>query len=366
MPIEIEAQQPATEVIETPVEGVQTQEAVGEQKPTSMEDTIRNAYRASLKQEAPDKTVIGKPRDPTGKFIKTTEQAEAEAVEGEAAEVTEQVEPVAKVEAKPTDLAPNTWKKEAAAVFAKLPEEAKQEIHRREQNFHAGLNQYKEAATFGQSIASELLPFRDTIQQLGVDPKTIVRDMGQAWHTLVKGSPEQKAGVMLQIAKTYGIDIASLGTVQQQDPAAQVNDPRLSEALQQIQQIRTHLTSQERQRADAEYQSQIDVVNKFGSNASNEHFNLVREDMAALIESGRATDLQDAYDKAIWANPEVRAKLLEKQNQQLAQKQAAEAAAARKAAGANVVKRGALPTPTKPGTIEDTIRAEYRRLNGAA
>jgi hypothetical protein len=81
-----------------------------------------------------------------------------------------------------------------------------------------------------------------------------------------------------------------------------------------------------------------------------------------VIQSSGLQGLQEAYDKAIWMVPEVRDKLLAKQDQERRAKEAEQAAAARKAAAANVRPRGTPPAAQKPGSMEDTIRATYREL----
>jgi len=106
-------------------------------------------------------------------------------------------------------------------------------------------------------------------------------------------------------------------------------------------------------------------IGQFGKDPKHEHFEAVRQEMGRLIQAGSAQTLQDAYDKAFWSLPETRAQLLEKETQERSKRQAEEAAAARKAALANVTRRGTPPTVQKPGSMDDTIRSEYRRLSGA-
>jgi hypothetical protein len=69
----------------------------------------------------------------------------------------------------------------------------------------------------------------------------------------------------------------------------------------------------------------------FSNDPKNEFYLDVRMDMATLLESGRAKDLKDAYDKAVWANPETRQVMLERQAVELSKKVSKRAAAAREA-----------------------------------
>lgn len=335
----------------------------------SMDETLSNAYRAAMAKTEGDEeggeateaiapTQDGRARGPDGKFVAS--QAKAEAAQPAAA--TETVEQPA-TEPKPHDAAPNTWKKELATEFGKLPENVREEIHRREADFHRGIGQYKQAAGFGTEMAQELLPYQATMQQHGKHPREVIKEATAVWNTLVTGTPQEKANLWLQVAKDYGINLSPQDSnAPQRENSPVQEDPRLATALQRLEKLEGTLTSQERQRAEAEYSQNVDQVQKFGADPKHKHFAAVREHMAALIESGQATDLKDAYDKAIWINPDVRKLLLAEQEKERADKAAADAAAARKAAGANVTRRGTPPVPQKTGRIEDTITSRYREL----
>lgn len=350
----------------------------------SIDETLRANYRAALAKggldegggDEPAEVTEGRARGPDGKFLPKPKANGANGaqplVEGAAptdepaATEVAATEPVA---AKPHDAAPNTWRKEIANDYAKLPENVREEIHRRENDFHKGITQYKEAATFGQSMAQELIPYQQTMLQHGKHPREVVKEATLVWNTLVTGQPQEKANLWLQIAKDYGIDLSSLGDPSQQSgvEATQV-DPRLAAALQRIEKLEGHLTSQERQRAEADFSATVDEVKQFSAAVGSDgklkypHFNAVREDMAKLYEAGFSTDLDDLYTRAIWTNGDVRKTLLAAQEKERTDRIAAEAAAARKAAGANVTRRGTPPVPQKLGSIEDTLRSKLRSL----
>jgi hypothetical protein len=348
----------------------------------SIEDTIKAQYREAMGKGGleegaedtgtdtgaePAKPADGRVRGPDGKFLPTkangaTPPADA-AQDATATATTTEQQPTAA--AKPHDTAPNTWTKEGKAEWATLSERARQEIHRREADFHKGIGQYKDAAGFGSQMAQELLPFQETINKAGIHPREIIKTLGPVWSTLTTGTPEEKTQVLLRVAKDFGINIAAAGSeTSQPSTAAPQADPIVAALQQELKEIKGHLTTKERERAEAEYSAEVERVNAWGSDPKRPHFNAVREDMAVLIDSGRAQGLDDAYDKAIWINPEVRASLLAAQEKEREDKAKADAAAARKAAGANVTRRGTPPVTAKPGTIEDTIRGLVRARQG--
>ena len=314
----------------------------------SMEDTIRDTYQKL--------TTPARERGPDGKFLRTESVAAPDDTAGgvEAQEIAAAPPP----EPKPWETPPNTWKKETAAQFAALPEPIKQEIHRREEDFHKGIAQYKDAAAFGHSMFEDISPHFDVMRQLGGTPKEVVRDVLGAWRTLATGSPEQKRSTLLQLAQGYGISLDELA-----DPRYRGEQPapELAPVLQRLGQLEQTITESQRAREEAEHAERVSAAQKFLSDPKHEYMDTVFEDVVALVRAGR--DPEKAYEQAIWAHPDTRAKLMAKQDAERRQREAAEAAAARKAAAVNVQRRGSPPAASKPGTMEDTIRETYRQLN---
>jgi hypothetical protein len=167
----------------------------------------------------------------------------------------------------------------------------------------------------------------------------------------------------------YGIDLQSLNApAPPQGQSAPTQEGPLVSALQQrLDKLESHLTTQERERAQAEYTATVNTVNSFGSDPKNKFFPSVRADMAVLIESGAAKDLADAYEKACWANADVRKLMMADIEKERANARAAEAAKARQASGVNVARRGTPPAaPSKPTDMTETIRQAYRSITSGS
>jgi hypothetical protein len=162
----------------------------------------------------------------------------------------------------------------------------------------------------------------------------------------------------LQLAQGYGISLNELA-----DPRYRGEQPapELAPVLQRLGQLEQTITESQRAREEAEHAERVSAAQKFLSDPKHEHMDTVFEDVVALVRAGR--DPEKAYEQAIWAHPETRAKLMAKQDAERRQREAAEAAAARKAAAVNVQRRGTPPVAAKPGSMEDTIRETYRALN---
>lgn len=336
--------------------------AATESPPKDMETTIRETYRKLTAEKEPDESEAApespsteKPRGKDGKFAKKEAEPAAPSVEAAAPTPTP-------VPEDPAAQYPGTWKKEIADKWTALPPEIRAEVHRREQDFHKGISEYKEAAAFGRAVGNEMLPFVNEFRQMGTTPSGVLKELMPIWKNIAFGTAEQKQQTLLQIARDAGIDIASLAAAPPQAAAPASVDPTLQQLLTRqtrleglLQQQTAEQARQAREAADAE-------IGRFRSDPANTHFAAVESQMAALISSGQADSLKDAYDKAIWLNPDTRTKLLADQAEERRKRDAEQAAAARKAASVNVVKRGTPPAPTKPRTMEDTIRETYRRL----
>lgn len=348
-----------------------------EQPAPSLDESLRAKFQtlrqdgAEGEQEAEQ---AGRIRGPDGKFLPKADKPSGQAQVAEAAAPGQAVDPPQQVQPKPHDSLPSTWKKgnPVADSWATLPDNVREEIHRREGDFLKGIGQYKEAATFGADMAKELLPYQQVLQETNTNPRDAIKSMALAWNTLIKGSSQDKANLVLQLVKDYSIDFSSLGTDPQQGTAQQTQvDPRVAALERELGEIKGSLTAQERQRAEAETSANLALIQKFGSDPAREHYGLVESDIIDLLKSGlgqgmdKLERLQMAYDKAIWMNQDSRKLLLAKQEKERADKSAKDAADARRAAGANVTRRGTPPVAPKTGSIEDSLRRRFRELNGA-
>lgn len=359
-------------------------EKVAEKVPATMEDTIRDKLR---ELNAPPDENNGKPgfvKDPvTGRFVeKPREVAKPAAAVNRTDGVAPPVvaDPAKAVVDKPIDLTqpPAGWGAQARAEYAKLSPAVQQQVHKREADFHKGLSEYKQSADVGREIMADFAPYLPHMRANNVTPKQLV----QAWTNLEyklhsATTPEGKAKVMLEAAKAYGVDAAhmaaaagivtppAVGADGQPVVTAPIVDPRFKALEDRLAQVTTHLETEKNAQARIEYTKIEDEVRMFAQTPGHEHFEAVRHDMSALMQTGRASSMDDAYNKAIWANPEVRAILLEQQRVDEANRAVEKAAAAKKAASANVAPRGTPPV-RKPvagsGTMDDTLRQAFRAI----
>lgn len=282
-----------------------------------------------VKAEAkPDAT----PRGPDGKFVpKSADAAPAPVTTPEPAPV----------QSKQWKL-PKSWKHDIEPVFSKLAsnpefEPLLAEIERREADVEKGFAKYHEKAEFADTIQQAMQPFMATIQSLGVQPHVAVQHLLAADHMLRYGTPGEKARALQNLSQQYNIDLAGLQEVAAANPPP---PPELVAVRSELQQLKA-----QQQRAAVEAVTR--EVQAFAT--GKEHFADVETDMAKLISSGVAADLDAAYDMACWARPDVREKMVAKQREQAqadtrAAEQKAQAAAV-SVAGAPVASASGSPSP---------------------
>jgi hypothetical protein len=223
----------------------------------------------------------------------------------------------------------------------------------REQQMLDGIEQYKADATFARPLKEIISPYMPMIQARGIDAPKAVAALLNAQYQL---DQNPRAGLM-QIAKTYGIDLAELAQLAG-TPQPEIS-PEVKGLRTELNEIKTALTAKQEQEYKAAREKIAVEVNTFASDPKHPYFDEVADDITKLLQTGES--LEVAYEKAVWANPVTRAKELarvqKEQTVKLREKNKVEVNAARKAAGSNVNGRDTSHAPTeKPGTMDDTMR----------
>ena len=257
----------------------------------------------------------------------------------------------AEVSAKPV---PKTWPKEMGEHWSKTPKEVQDYWEVREKQMLDGLEQYKGDAVYGKSMRDAITPYMALIQAQGIDAPKAVQTLLNAHYKLSVSPPSQKQQYLQYIAKQYGIDTTGLGGEAQGQQAA---DPRYQQLQDKIHNLERVIQSGSEQQINAERTRISQEVNTFASDPAHPYFDDVADDIIVMLKSGLS--LQDAYDRAVWANPVTRAKetaRLQTEVKSESEKKAKEQAeAAKKAASANIRNRDTRRTPTEQpkGTMRD-------------
>lgn len=298
----------------------------------------------------PQEALAERIRDEQGKFAR-------------APEAQAPIQPTEEPPAPPPRRAPSSWKPAAQEAFLKADrgepltgEEIRlltQEAERRESDFHKGIEQFKGYSEKAQKYEQAFAPFQSYLQSLNVDGPTAVQYLLNTEQKLRHGDPMTKMQTFQQLARDYGIDLGQVQRMPSPDPQQQYLMQQLSELRQQQQQWQNQLQQQEQMRAQQELSS--------FATGDKQHFDAVRNDMADLLETGKAKSLQEAYEMAVWMRPDIRQTLLDQQRAE-AQRKAIEQAQAHKAKAASVsVKGSGAMSGVQPvsGSLRDMLAAQF-------
>ena len=277
--------------------------------------------RRDLIEAALDKAEEGTLETPIEKEIDTAEDAIAlesaqekviEENHQEAAEELNATESVVEdeaqdeVEVKITR--PSTWKKEYVSIWDKMEkgEQISKEdftkfaeyANQRESEYKKGVSTYKAEADRAKSYENAIAPYADNLQRRGINPTQYIENLVRAEQILTNAPYEQKVQVFQKLASDYGIQLNG-GQVTQLDSYTQQLMNQLNMVNQEVSSIKGRFAQEENQRL-------MNEIEKYRSDVANyPHFDVVREEMAQLLELGKAQDLETAYKKAVRMNDDV-------------------------------------------------------------
>lgn len=320
---------------------------------SSIEDTMSSVW---------DK--MNPERDASGKFAGTdTQTADTpETPEGvEAKEPTDQPEDQVQEPSQTAITAPNSWSAEMKAKWASLPPETQQYIAARESEMHTAITQKGEQIKAFEPIRQTLDQHRAVFAKNGVSEAEGLSKLFAADRFLEQNPSE----AIKWLADSYGIDLRQFAGNQNSDDQSPAPSRDVLELKQELRQLKSILTDQQRAQHNAEQATVAQTVEEFAKDKP--HFEKVRKIMGSLMQAGEATDLQDAYDKAVYAHPEIRQSILADQLKADEAKRKAEqekAASAAKKAGSLNLKSSEGKSPVKSSSMEETMSAVFDRLHG--
>ena len=254
----------------------------------------------------------------------------------------------------PSRPAPDTWKPEVAEKFASLPPEVQDEIFRREDDIRQGLAQAKDHTAVASGVEKLLLPYAQIMNDYGVNPWDHMANLLNAHATLMFGRPEQKTALINTLIEQAGLDRKGLD-----DGVAapyNVNEQRLMSEVtslrQQLTGISNYVSEERLNQLEAE-------ITAFAAKPENVYFWDIAPEIQRLLVANPKMTLAQAYNDAIYDNPIVREKEIDRLHRERIEKAAKEsngrADAARKASAVNVKSGGERKTPAGSGNWEDDL-----------
>jgi hypothetical protein len=208
---------------------------------------------------------------------------------------------------------PTTWKKEYVEVwdkmasgkpldkaeFAKFAEYANQ----REAEYKKGVSAYKNEADNARQLTEAIGQFAPELQAQNIHPVAWINNLGRAHMILTKAPYEQRVQMFHRLAQDYGIQLNSDSL---QMPEQAYVDPYQQQLMQQLQATQQQVQQLSAIREQEENARLTQEINRVSSDKERfPHFEMVREDMAQLLERGLAPNLETAYAKAVRMNDEA-------------------------------------------------------------
>ena len=208
---------------------------------------------------------------------------------------------------------PTTWKKEYVEVWNKMQEgkpldkaefaKFAEYANQRESEYKKGVSAYKAEADNARQLTEAIGQFTPELQKHGIHPVAWINNLGRAHYALANGTYEQKLNAFNRLAQDYGIQLNSDSL---QMPQQAYVDPYQQQLMQQLQATQQQVAQLSQIREQEENARLSNEISRVSSNKERfPHFDMVREDMAQLLERGLAQDLESAYAKAVRVNDEA-------------------------------------------------------------
>ena len=229
----------------------------------------------------------------------------------------------------------------------------------------------------GRGVHSKSLekfgPVAEVSNRWGGYLKSIGQELPQAIDILMQteqglrhGTPQQKRAMISKLMHDYGVqfEAPAEGAVELDPQVAQ-----LTQTVQQMQAGQAQAAQQEQQRSEAQMRAAVQTFAEAKTEAgtlAHPYFAEVEDDMARLAQAGLVAgakpELDDLYGKAIWANPDVREKLLAAQQREAAAKRDTDERGRiqkAKAANGSISGAGGGSGTEQPKGLRDQIEAAY-------
>jgi hypothetical protein len=246
-------------------------------------------------------------RDEKGRF--KAQESNTESDQGAESEPVAEASDVSDEEVK----RPTTWKKEYVEVWNKMQEgkpldkaefvKFAEYANQREAEYKKGVSAYKAEADNARQLTEAIGQFAPELQAQNIHPVAWINNLGRAHMILSKAPYEQKVQLFHRLAQDYGIQLNQNAV---QMPEQQYVDPYQQQLMQQLQATQQQVQQLSAIREQEENARLNQEISRVSSDRERfPHFEMVREDMAQLLERGLAQDLESAYAKAVRMNDEA-------------------------------------------------------------
>jgi hypothetical protein len=227
----------------------------------------------------------------------------------------------------PLERAPQAWKPEAREFWKDIPQAARSEIVRHEQQVQQTLRETAQVRQFADAVQKAVDPYRGTIEAEGSNVVAAIGSLMQTAQALRTAPPAHKAQMVANMVKQFGIDVGQLDqalsgqVVAQERPEVAAMREQYEREFAPLRQMQQQLAQQQQMAAQERDRQANAEIAEFSRKA--EFMDDVRHLMADLIDVRERNNLpytlEDVYNAACQAHPEISRVM-----QQRAQAQAAQ------------------------------------------
>jgi len=318
-------------------------------------DDLRSILESAFSGDTPaDSAVEG--RDAQGRFAGTddaSEDAPAPTEESADKPTTTTEEPEA-----PAISPPQAWSAPDKEIFNSLPREAQDAVLRREREVERGFQERAKPLKEYDAIQEVLAPFAANYRVQGYTDVDAVR----MWATVATELRKDPANAIRELTKSHGLTPEQIFGFEGPVGQTQPQEHALAREVAEVKRALAQRQEQDNANAAA---STVNSIERFAADPAHPHFEAVRVEMGALMAAGIVADMQSAYDRAVYANPDVRTKVVAAERAEAESKRVEDAKKAADAARrASVSVRGAPPvgnggSVSGIGSLRDDIAAAY-------
>lgn len=249
-----------------------TQEAVERAFDKVFGDEARDEARGETKPEGPN-------RAPDGKFApKEAQEAAAEA----------QAEPEAPKQPQPMDEAPARFSADAKAAWAAASPAVRGEVHRMTRELEQGIEKYR----------AQVEPVRQFIERAG-SPEAFAQAVQSyvAAEDMLRQDPIRGLD---NVCKAMGTTLRDVAAQVMGQPAPE-KDAVIEELRRELRAVQSQVGTVAQTFEQQRQQALVGSVTQFA--ASHPRFDELSGEIARMLKTGYASDLEDAYAKAERLNP---------------------------------------------------------------
>lgn len=196
--------------------------------------------------------------------------------------------------------APKAYKQEYQESFKTLSPEWRKYLIDREKQVERGFSEQGNKLS-SYKWADDVFSTRQ--ERLGQMGFTKAQEYIEHLTAIDDALAKDPVGTLRALSEAYGVDINN------NDQISNSFAKRIAEMEQSLANQQAYIRQQQTQTANQAFEDFTNAKDDAG-NLKHPHWEEVRSDMANLIQKGICTTLEDAYERAIWSNKDVREKMI--------------------------------------------------------